>query len=128
MNIGTTLFLGTAGYGAYALTHYNYKIEEKKPKEKKEKTEKKPIQKKDVVITRNSINTGITTTVITTASSVFETVSRSNTIDGIYQKYSAAYIDSMSDQQLAKALEEVDLLERENLDLQENKIFTKARV
>lgn len=35
-----------------------------------------------------------------------------NTMNEIYEKYSSSYIDSMSDEELVSALEQLDLLER----------------
>lgn len=50
-------------------------------------------------------------TALTAGTLAAASLQEKNTMDEIYEKYATAYIDSMSDKELADALEQLDLLE-----------------
>ena len=67
----------------------------------------------DGTINEESRNAVLGTAVATTATVVGATILNDHTLDKIYEKYATAYIDSMSDKDLEKALADLDLLEKE---------------
>lgn len=57
---------------------------------------------------RNSL---LGATALTAGTLIAASIQEKNAMDEIYEKYANAYIDSMSDEELASALEQLDLLE-----------------
>lgn len=65
----------------------------------------------DGKIDKDKRNATLGTTAVTAGTLVGATIAEKNTMNEIYEKYSSAYIDSMTDEELALALEQLDLLE-----------------
>ena len=68
------------------------------------------------------------TTVMSTTTSIVEGITRNNQIEHIYEKYASAYVESMSDQQLASAIERLDGIEYNFDEVEENNVITLKRV
>ena len=78
--------------------------------------------RKNKTFNKNNAKTLIAASVAVTATAVANQTLNNRTMDQIHQKYSAAYVESMSDEQLAAALEQMDLL----LPEEETQIDTKT--
>jgi hypothetical protein len=55
----------------------------------------------------------LATTIASTATVAGASIANQHNINEIYEKYSSAYVDSLSDEELASALEQVNLLSKE---------------
>ena len=65
---------------------------------------------------------------MSTTTSIVEGITRNNQIEHIYEKYASAYVESMSDQQLASAIERLDGIEYNFDEVEENNVITLKRV
>lgn len=66
---------------------------------------------KDGTIDTEKRNSLLGATALTAGTLIAASIQEKNAMDEIYDKYANAYIDSMSDEELVSALEQLDLLE-----------------
>ena len=65
---------------------------------------------KEKKVKKENLKPAIGTTVASTATAIAGESLNHMTMEKIHEKYSSAYVESMSDEQLAAALEQMDLL------------------
>lgn len=59
------------------------------------------------------LNSAIISSSVATGSTLAATYSNNKGVEEIYEKYSSAYVESMTEEELVRALEAVELLEKE---------------
>ena len=69
--------------------------------------------KENKSINKNNANSILTTTIATGATAAVGASMNAYTMHEIHEKYSSAYVESMSDEELEQALVKMDLLEAE---------------
>ncbi len=89
----TTLITGSGAVTATGLSMYDFKTKKVK---------------------KDNVKFAIGASVSTTAVAIAGESLNHRTMDQIHEKYSSSYVESMSDEQLAAALEKMDLLLPEN--------------
>jgi len=70
--------------------------------------------KEDGTIDESTRKSLLGASVATTATVLGTTAIKNKTIENIYEKYACRYVDSLSDKELAEALEKLELLEASN--------------